>query len=103
MDGSSRRSVAAAIDRRGADFIGVGEGGGLARHPAQAEARRIVIIGRLEAAVIEAKCLAQTVLEIKFAVVVPRQVTCGEGLRLGRVKRPIEERPGGVGHSPVLE
>ena len=59
-----------ALDRRFADLVGVGEGGGLAGHAAQAEARRGVIIGGLQPAVVEAERLARAILEIELAIVV---------------------------------
>ena len=59
-----------ALDRRFADLVGVGEGGGLAGHAAQAEARGAVIIGGLQPAVVEAERLARAILQVKLAIVV---------------------------------
>jgi TldD protein len=53
-----------------ADLIGVREGGSLAGHAAQPEARTAVIIGGLEPPVVEAERLACAILKEEFAVVV---------------------------------
>ena len=71
-----------AVDRRGADFVGVGEGGHLARHAAQAEARIAVIIGGLQPAVVEPERFGQAILEVEFAIVMRGEVARGEALRL---------------------
>ena len=76
-----------ALDRRLADLIGVGEGGGLAGHAAQAEAGRGVIVGGLQPAVVEAERFAGAVLKVELAVVVPRRGACAasrRGARRGR-------------------
>ena len=61
------------LDRRGADLIGMGEGGRLAGHAAQAEARAGVEVGRLQPAVVEAERLGDPILEIELAIVMARR------------------------------
>ena len=70
-----------AVDRRLADLIGVGEGGGLAGDAAQPEARAGVIVGGLQPPVVEPERLARAVLEIELAIVVAGEMRRGEALR----------------------
>ena len=56
---SSLQGRGGALDRGGADLVGVGEGGGFAGHAAQAEPRGGVKIGGLQPAVVEAERLAR--------------------------------------------
>ena len=80
-----------AVDRGGADFIGVGEGGGLASHAAQPEARGVIVIGGLQPAIVEAERFAQAVLQIQLAIVVARQMPGRETLGLFGIQRAIEK------------
>ena len=92
-----------ALDRRFADLIGVSESGGFAGDAAQAEARRRMIIGRLQASVVEAECLAGAILEVEFAIVAARQVLRGQLPRAVRIEAAIEKPPGiGRGHAAWL-
>src|SRR6185369_11385649 len=67
-----------ALDRRLADLVGVGEGGRLAGDSAQAEPGGGVIVGGLQAAVVETECLARCILKVELAVVVTREMFGGE-------------------------
>ncbi len=79
------------LDRGLADLIGVGEGGGFAAHPAQAEARGAVIVGGLQPAVVEAERLARTVLEVKLAIVMGGEVPGGEPAGAVGIEAPVKE------------
>ena len=59
----------------------MGEGGGLARDAAQAEARLGVEIGGLQPAVVEAEALRRGILEIELAIVAALQRVGGEAER----------------------
>ncbi len=82
-----------AFDCRFTDFVRVRESGGLAGHPAQPEARRAVIIGGLQPAVVEAERLAGAVLEIELSVVVSGKMRRGETPGAVRVERTVKETP----------
>jgi hypothetical protein len=89
-----------ALDRRFADFVGMGEGGGLTGNAAQPEPRSGVIIGGLQPAVVEAERLARRILEEKLAVVMRRQVLRREIARRIGIEGPVKEPPRiGSGHA----
>ena len=92
-----------ALDRRLADLVGVGEGGGLAGHAAQAEARGGVIIGGLQPAVVEAERLARAILKVQLAVVAAGEMLRGEPPRAIGIEAAVEKAPGiGRGHAAWL-
>ena len=66
----------------------MGEGGGLARHAAQAEAGLGVEIGGLQPAVVEAEALRGGILKVELAIVAALQRVGGEA-------------QGGIGIEPV--
>ncbi len=82
-----------ALDRRFADLVGVGEGGGLAGYAAEAEPGGAVVIGGLQPPVVEAEGLADTVLEIKLAVVLTGEVPVRQTLGAVGIEIAIEEVP----------
>jgi hypothetical protein len=65
----------------------VGEGGHLAGHAAQAEARAGVEVGGLQPAVVEAERLGHPMLQVKLAIVVAGEMLGGERGGLGRIER----------------
>ena len=89
-------------DRGFADLIGMGEGGCLAGHSAQAEARRAVIVGGLQATVVEAERLARAVLQIELAIIVSRQMLGGEPPRAIGIEAAVEEPARVDGHAARL-
>ena len=89
-----------AVDRRGADLIGMGEGGGLAADAAQAEARAGAVVGGLQPAVVEAERLVGAIFEEQLTVVASGEVAGGEALRAVAVEHsgPVEELARVVAH-----
>ena len=67
-----------APDRRLAQLIGMGEGGGLAGDAAKAEAGLGVEIGGLQPAVVEAEALRSGILQIELAIVAMAERLAGE-------------------------
>ena len=97
-----RHRLAGAADRGFADLVGMREGGGLAAHRAQAEARIGVVRGGLEPPVIEAECLRLAILEVELAIVALLQRLLREclGFLRGKLAGMVEKRAGigGQGH-----
>ncbi len=67
--------LARAADGSGADFVGMGKTGRLARHSAQAEARIARIVCGLQPSVVETEGFGRDELEVKLAIVAGRQQT----------------------------
>ena len=89
-----------AVDGGGADFIGMGESGGLAGDAAQAEARRAIIVGMLQPAVVEPESLADPVLQIELAIVMAGEMAAGEPLRVVGIEAAIKEGAR-IAHAPL--
>ena len=96
-----RHRLGGAADRAFAELVGLGEGRGLARNPAQAEARLGVEIGGLQPPVVEAEALRGDILEIKLAIVAALQRIGGELERGVGIEAAgaVEEAAGIAGHA----
>ncbi len=71
-----RHRLGSTVDCGRAQFIGMRESGGFARHGAQAKARLGVVARGFQPAIVEAECLGLAILQIEFAI-----VRLGQGLR----------------------
>ena len=83
-----------SLDCLGADLVGVGKGGHFAGHAAQAEARSGMEIGGLQPPVVEAEGFGDTVLKIKFAIIVAGEMVGGDCGGIRRIDAAVKEVTG---------